>query len=52
MANSFLVVMSIWFGINILFAAVRLWVTRPKNRRIDARSGQLRTACVKSRQHA
>jgi len=34
MTSSFLIAISVWFGINILFVAVRLWVTRPKNRRL------------------
>ncbi|WP_167771366.1 hypothetical protein [Bradyrhizobium niftali] len=50
MASSFLIVLSIWLGINILFVAVRLWVTRPASRRIDDASSQL-SACMKSRLH-
>jgi hypothetical protein len=47
--NSFLVTVSIWFGINILFVAVRLWVTRLKNWQTDACFRQFSTVCVKSR---
>jgi hypothetical protein len=50
LANSFLIVMSIWFGINILFVAVRLWVTRADGWRIcDNGASQLSAVCVKSR---
>jgi hypothetical protein len=50
MANSFLIVMSIWFGINILFVVVRLWVTRADRwRNCDNGAGQLSAVCVKSR---
>ncbi|MHC2275162.1 hypothetical protein ACVI1J_006777 [Bradyrhizobium diazoefficiens] len=48
MASSFLTVMSIWFGINILFVAVRLWVTRPGSRRVDDAPSQF---SMKSRLH-
>jgi hypothetical protein len=50
MANSFLIVMSIWFGINILFVAVRLWVTRSDRwRNCGNGAGQFSAVCVKSR---
>jgi hypothetical protein len=50
MTNSFLIVMSIWFGINILFVVVRLWVTRADRwRNCDNGAGQLSAVCVKSR---
>jgi hypothetical protein len=48
MASSFLIVMSIWLGINILFVAVRLWVTRPGSRRVDDAPSQF---SMKSRLH-
>jgi hypothetical protein len=51
MASSFLIVLSIWLGINILFVAVRLWVTRPASRRVDGTPSQLSAACMKSRLH-
>ncbi|MFK4496647.1 hypothetical protein ABIF86_000938 [Bradyrhizobium japonicum] len=51
MASSFLIVMSIWFGINILFLAVRLWVTRPKNWHMNACPHQLSAVRVRSRLH-
>lgn len=51
MASSFLIVMSIWFGINILLLAVRLWVIRPKNWQMNACPRQLSTVCVTSRLH-
>lgn len=41
MANSFLVMVSIWFAMNILFVAWRLWVTRPDGWEIGARPHQL-----------
>ncbi|APG14419.1 hypothetical protein BKD09_39280 [Bradyrhizobium japonicum] len=51
MASSFLIVMSIWFGINILFLAVRLWVTGRKNWQMNACPRQLSAICVTSQQH-
>lgn len=51
MTSSFLIVMSIWFGINILFVAARLWVTRPAGWQIDTCSRQLSPVRVKSRMH-
>ncbi|MET4203137.1 hypothetical protein ABIA95_007578 [Bradyrhizobium sp. LA8.1] len=51
MASSFLIVMSIWFGINFLFLAVRLWVTRPKNWQMNACPRQLSAVRVRSRLH-
>ena len=51
MASSFLIVMSIWFGINILLLAVRLWVTRPKKRQMNACPRQLSAVCVTSQLH-
>lgn len=50
MASTFLIVMSIWLGINIVFLAVRLWLTGPKNWQIDACNRQLSTIAVKPRQ--
>ncbi|OAF15475.1 hypothetical protein AYJ54_39555 [Bradyrhizobium centrolobii] len=49
MANAFLIVMSIWFGISILFVAVGLWVTGPEGWHVGAAAGQLSSAYVKSR---
>jgi len=51
MACSFLIVMSIWFGINFLFLAVRLWVTRRKNWQMNACPRQLSAVRVRSRLH-
>ncbi|MGT2437760.1 hypothetical protein ACU4GH_20210 [Bradyrhizobium betae] len=48
MASTFLIVVSTWLGINIVFVAVRLWVTGPKNWQIDVRSRALGAVCVKS----
>jgi len=50
MANSFLIVMSTWFAINILFVAARLWVTGPASWQIDASPRHLSAVYVKSRQ--
>lgn len=49
MTSSFLIVMSIWFGINILFVAMRLWVTRPVDWQIDSSPPQLSPVRVTSR---
>ncbi|MBR0822035.1 hypothetical protein [Bradyrhizobium liaoningense] len=49
MANSFLIGMSTWLGINILFMVARLWVTQPKDWQINASPRQLSTVRVKSR---
>lgn len=48
MANSFLIVMSIWFAANILFAAWRLWVTRPDSWRMGTGARHLSPVSVKS----
>lgn len=49
MASSFLIVISIWFAINIVFVAMRLWVTRETNWHVGAGSSQLRTAYAQSK---
>jgi len=56
MTNSFLIAIAVWFGINILFVALRLWVTRPKSRpknrqRRNGVVSQFGVLSVKSRQH-
>lgn len=48
MANSFLIVMSIWFAANILFVAWRLWVTRPDSWKMGAGARHLSPVSVKS----
>lgn len=48
MANSFLIVMSVWFAINILFVAWRLWVTRPDSWKISTGARHLSPVSVKS----
>jgi hypothetical protein len=48
MANSFLIVMPIWFAVNILFVAWRLWMTRPGSWEIDAGARHLSPVSVKS----
>lgn len=48
MANSFLIVMSIWFAANILFVAWRLWVTRPDSWRMGTGARHLSLVSVKS----
>ncbi|WP_441234146.1 hypothetical protein [Bradyrhizobium sp. 930_D9_N1_4] len=51
MANTFVIAMSSWIGVNILFLAMRLWVTRPKDWHIGICTRQLSTVRVKSRLH-
>ncbi|MCP3380847.1 MULTISPECIES: hypothetical protein [unclassified Bradyrhizobium] len=48
MANSFLIVMSIWLAINVLVAAWRLWVSRPDSWNIDTGARHLSPVRVKS----
>lgn len=48
MENSFLIVMSIWVSINILFVIVRLWATRLENRQRGPFHHQLRAVRVRS----
>jgi hypothetical protein len=48
MANSFLIVMSIWFAVNVLFVAWRLWVTRPHSWKIGTGARHLVPVGVKS----
>lgn len=48
MANSFLIVTSIWFAVNILFVASRLWVTRPDSWKIGIGARHLSPVSVKS----
>jgi hypothetical protein len=54
MANPFLIVMPIWFAVNILFVAWRLWVTRPDSWKIGTGARHLSPVTVKShlRRHA
>ena len=52
MTSSFLIAISVWFGINILFVTARLWVTRPERwQRRDAAASRLGVIHVKSRLH-
>jgi len=52
MTSSFLIAISVWFGINILFVTVRLWVTRPERWQLrDAAASRLGVIHVKSRLH-
>jgi hypothetical protein len=48
MANSFLIVMSIWFAVNVLFVAWRLWVTRPHSWKIGTGARHLVPVGVQS----
>ncbi|MET4802910.1 hypothetical protein [Bradyrhizobium sp. LB11.1] len=48
MANSFLIVMSIWFAANILFVAWRLWVTRPDSWKMGTGGRHFSPVSVKS----
>jgi hypothetical protein len=47
MANSFLIVMPIWFAVNILFVAWRLWVT-PDSWKMGTGAHHLSPVSVKS----
>lgn len=49
MANTFVIAMSSWIIFNILFVAMRLWVTRPQSWRAGVFFRQLSTVRVKSR---
>jgi hypothetical protein len=49
MAKSFLIGVAIWFAINILVVAWRLWVTRSNRGRIDAGPRQFSPVGVQSR---
>ncbi|TWA94286.1 hypothetical protein FBZ96_10818 [Bradyrhizobium stylosanthis] len=52
MTSSFLIAISVWFGINILFVTVRLWVTRPERWQLrDTGASRLGVIHVKSRLH-
>lgn len=48
MANSFLIVMSIWFAVNILFVARRLWVTRSDSWTLGTGTRHLSPVSVRS----
>lgn len=49
MANTLVIAMSSWIVFNILFVAMRLWLTRPQNSRAGVFFRQLSTVGVKSR---
>jgi hypothetical protein len=51
MANSLLVMVSIWFAVNVLFVALRLWVTRPNSSHLGAVPHQLSPVRVKRHLH-
>ena len=47
MASSLLIMVSIWFAFNVLFAAWRLWMTRPESWQIGTGPRQLSPVSVK-----
>lgn len=47
MANTFLILVTVWFAVNVLFVAWRLWVTRPNSREIGVFPRELSPVTVK-----